>query len=90
VCLGRVDPRDAFARYEQVLRPLVTRAQQLPPGAPKIAHPRTRLQVSAFRTAVRVAASPLLGRASGLASGYLSPPAEAITLPEYPIPAAAG
>jgi hypothetical protein len=73
-----------------VLRPLVTKAQQLPPGAPQIADPRSRLQLTAFRTAVRVAASPVLGRVSGLAGKFLSPPAEAITLPEYPIPAAAG
>ena len=87
---GHDDPRAAFARYEQVLRPLVTKAQQLPPGAPQIAHPRSRLQLAAFRTAVRVAASPLLGRVSGLAGKFMTPPAEAITLPEYPIPAAAG
>ncbi|WP_410621984.1 FAD-dependent monooxygenase [Amycolatopsis sp. cmx-8-4] len=86
---GHDDPRDAFARYEQVLRPLVTKAQQLPPGAPQIAHPRSRLQLAAFRTAVRVGSSPLLGRVSGLAGRFMTPPAEAITLPEYPIPAPA-
>lgn len=39
--------RNAFARYEHILRPYVTRAQHLPPGVPRIASPRTRAGIHA-------------------------------------------
>ncbi|MET1075204.1 MAG: FAD-dependent monooxygenase [Umezawaea sp.] len=84
---GHDDPRTAFARYERILRPLVTKAQNLPPGAPWIAHPRSTLGRGLFRTAVRVAGSPLLGRVAGLAGRLATPRAEAIALPDYPMPA---
>jgi 2-polyprenyl-6-methoxyphenol hydroxylase-like FAD-dependent oxidoreductase len=82
------DPHAAFARYEQVLRPLVTRAQKLAPGAPRIALPRGRLERTLFRTVLRAASSPLFGQVAGLAGRYNTPPAEAIALPDYPMPAA--
>jgi 2-polyprenyl-6-methoxyphenol hydroxylase-like FAD-dependent oxidoreductase len=81
------DPRTAFARYEQVMRPLVTRGQKLPPGAPRSAHPRNRAELAVFRTTLRLAAMPLVGRLSGLAGTFTRPPAEAIALPDYPIAA---
>ena len=80
------DPRAAFAAYERVLRPLVTKAQKLPPGAPRIAHPRGRVQQGLFRTAVRVASAPLVNRVAGVAQGWTTPPAEAIELPDYRMP----
>jgi 2-polyprenyl-6-methoxyphenol hydroxylase-like FAD-dependent oxidoreductase len=76
------DPLAALARYEQVLRPLVTRAQKLPPGTPRLAHPRTAAGVAAFRAATRLATSPAFGALSGL----VRPPADAITLPDYRVP----
>jgi 2-polyprenyl-6-methoxyphenol hydroxylase-like FAD-dependent oxidoreductase len=68
----------AFARYEAVMRPYVTRAQELPPGTPRLAHPRTRGGIVAFHAALRIAA-----RLSWLGDRLVSPPADEIALPEY-------
>lgn len=81
------DPHTALARYEQVLRPLVTRAQKLAPGAPRIVQPRTRVGRTVFRTVVRAASSPLFAGASGLTGRFTTPPAESIALPDYAMPA---
>lgn len=48
---------EALRRYEQRMRPLVAKAQRLPPGAPRLAHPTSRAGVAAVRTAVRLAGS---------------------------------
>ncbi|MDT9594261.1 FAD-dependent monooxygenase [Nocardioides zeae] len=47
----------AFERYEEWMRPLVEDAQDLPPGVPRLAAPRTRAGVQVLRWGVRVAAS---------------------------------
>ncbi len=78
--------RTAFARYEAVMRPYVDQAQKLPPGAPRIANPRSRAGVAVMNTVVRIAASPVAARLGGLASKLFSPPADAIDLPTYPTP----
>ncbi|WIB60171.1 FAD-dependent monooxygenase [Curtobacterium sp. MCLR17_007] len=77
---AHVDLRDAFGGYERVMRPWVERAQQLPPGTPRLANPVTRAGVTAFGLAVRVGASPVAGRIAG---HLFTPPAEAIDLPDY-------
>ncbi|MBW0117215.1 FAD-dependent monooxygenase [Pseudonocardia abyssalis] len=81
---GGGDHRVAFARYEATMRPYVEQAQDLPPGTPRLAHPRSRAGVSALRAAVRVAGSPVGKRVAGLAGGLFSPPADRIELPAYP------
>ena len=68
----------ALSRYEAVMRPYVTRAQDLPPGTPRLAHPRTRGGIAAFHAALRIAA-----RLSWLGDRLVSPPADEIALPEY-------
>lgn len=83
------DHRTAFARYETVMRPYVDRAQKLPPGAPRIANPRSRAGVAVMKTVLRFAASPAAERVGGVASALFAPPAEAIDLPAYPLPGAA-
>lgn len=77
---AHVDHRDGFAGYERVMRPYVQQAQKLPPGTPRLANPTSRLGVAAFGFAVRIAATPLVGR---LAGGLFTPPADAIDLPDY-------
>ena len=72
------DHRRAFARYEQVMRPYVERAQKLPPGTPRLAHPRTAAGVAVLRGGLAVAA-----RLSGLGGRLFSPPADALDLPAY-------
>jgi 2-polyprenyl-6-methoxyphenol hydroxylase-like FAD-dependent oxidoreductase len=81
----------ALAAYETRMRPYVERAQQLPPGAPGLVHPRTRTGVRALRAAVGVAGSAPAKRLGSLlgAASFASPPAEAIDLPHYPVPVSA-
>ena len=77
---SHVDHRDAFAGYDRIMRPYVEQAQQLPPGTPRIANPRTRLGLSALRLALRLASSRP-GKA--IAAQLFSPPADKIQLPDY-------
>ncbi|WP_137294962.1 FAD-dependent monooxygenase [Nocardioides dongxiaopingii] len=76
-------PDEAFAAYESWLRPLVEESQDLPPGAPRVANPRSRAGVALFRTGTRLAASgPVRSVASRLGSGSGSGSDEQRTLPE--------
>lgn len=77
---AHVDHRDAFGGYERLMRPYVAQAQNLPPGTPRLANPTSRVGVGAFRTALRVASTPLAKRLTG---GLFTPPADAIDLPDY-------
>ncbi|MFI5908437.1 FAD-dependent monooxygenase [Dactylosporangium sp. NPDC051541] len=74
------DHRDALRRYEERMRPYVAKAQQLPPGAPRLANPRTRAGVALFNTGLRLAASR---PARALGGRLFTPPAESIDLPDY-------
>lgn len=73
------DHRTAFRRYERIMRPYVTRGQQLPPGGASGYAPRSRL-------AIRLSAASM--RAStrwpvrNLLAGQFNK-AESITLPDY-------
>lgn len=71
---------DAFREYERIMRPYVDQAQNLPPGVPGVANPRTKLGIAAFRTVLRVAAVPAVSRITG---SIFSPPADKIVLPDY-------
>lgn len=71
---------DAFRAYERIMRPYVAQAQDLPPGTPRIAHPKTPAGVGLFHTAIRLAATPLVG---SLAGWLFTPPADRIDLPDY-------
>jgi 2-polyprenyl-6-methoxyphenol hydroxylase-like FAD-dependent oxidoreductase len=71
----------AFGAYEARMRPIVDLAQKLPPGAPRIINPTSRLGVGILRSAVRLAASaPVKALAARLMS---SAEADAPALPEY-------
>ncbi|RIJ56662.1 FAD-binding monooxygenase, partial [Clavibacter phaseoli] len=60
--------------------PYVEQAQQLPPGTPRLAHPRSAAGVAAFGLAVRAASTPV---ASRIGRRFMEPPADRIDLPEY-------
>ncbi|UFS59822.1 FAD-dependent monooxygenase [Subtercola endophyticus] len=77
---AHVHHRDAFAGYERIMRPYVEQAQQLPPGVPQIANPRTRAGLAALHVALRAASTPLVGR---LGAKFFTPPADKIDLPDY-------
>lgn len=77
---AHVDHRDAFRGYERIMRPYVTQAQQLPPGAPRIANPRTRIGIAALNVAAKIGASRAF---SAIGGKLFSPPADKIDLPDY-------
>jgi len=68
---------DAFASYERIMRPYVDLAQKLPLGVPRLMYPKTKLGIALFRAGLRLASSPPFRR------GLVSPPADAIDLPDY-------
>lgn len=72
--------RDAFRGYERIMRPYVDQAQQLPPGAPRIANPRTRAGIAVLNAAARIGASRAF---SAIGGKLFSPPADEIDLPDY-------
>lgn len=73
------DHRVAFPRYEQVVRPYVTKAQELPPGGVKSFAPDTafkiKLQALSMRSMDRWPVRPIMARQFAKASD--------ITLPAY-------
>ncbi|HTU59029.1 MAG TPA: FAD-dependent monooxygenase, partial [Polyangiales bacterium] len=74
------DHRRALASYETLLRPYVTKAQKLPPGAPRIANPMSQLGVHVLRGFLRIAASKPV---RAFANTLFTPPADAFTVPNY-------
>lgn len=79
--LGRsIDIETALQRYEEILRPFVTRAQDLPPGTPRLANPRSLAGRAIFHGVMRAAASRVGRR---LTAGLFRPPADAFKLPDY-------
>jgi 2-polyprenyl-6-methoxyphenol hydroxylase-like FAD-dependent oxidoreductase len=77
---AHVDHRDAFRGYERIMRPYVDQAQQLPPGTPRVANPRSRAGVALFGLAVRAGSTNLVGKVAGR---LFTPPADRIDLPDY-------
>ena len=77
-----VDHTQAFAAYEQRMRPYVAQAQSVPKFAPRLASPHSRLGIGLGHAVLRLATAPgfktLLGK-------FLSPKADAIDLPNYDV-----
>ncbi len=71
---------DAADGYERYMRPLVDAAQKLPPGAPRLAHPRSAVAVSVMRGLIRVAGSR---PARALADRFNSSESDPGELPTY-------
>ncbi|KQY59860.1 hypothetical protein ASD11_10080 [Aeromicrobium sp. Root495] len=76
---GSTDHVEAFARYEEWMRPLVEKAQDLPPGVPRLAAPSTRVGVQALKWGTRIAALPVV---QSIASRLTSGPEATRELPE--------
>ena len=51
------DHSDAFAAYDKAFRPYVTEIQKLPPGVPRLAHPKTKLGIFFLNTILNVISS---------------------------------
>ncbi|MDO7874402.1 FAD-dependent monooxygenase [Hymenobacter sp. ASUV-10] len=83
-------PEDAFAAYEQKLRPYVTKVQQLPPGVPGLAYPSSKLGVTVLNTLAGAFASGPVQKIVGLFSSRAADAEEDdFTLPDYSLPAEA-
>lgn len=75
------DLQAAFASYERLMRPFVTKAQKLIPGAPHLANPETAWGVWVMHMILSLVSwttglQAVLGRFAG-------PPVDAIVLPDY-------
>jgi 2-polyprenyl-6-methoxyphenol hydroxylase-like FAD-dependent oxidoreductase len=77
---GHEDHREAFAAYERIMRPIVRAAQALPPGAPRLAHPKSKLGIAVLHLGARLAAGVM---ASGIGNKLSAPPADKLHLPDY-------
>lgn len=77
---AHVHHQDGLAAYERVMRPYVDQAQDLPPGTPRLAHPRSRPGLVAFRTALRLAGSPAF---APVRRRMFAPPADRLQLPDF-------
>lgn len=70
----------ASAEYERLLRPYVRQAQHLPPGAPRIANPKTRTGLAILSAVLKIGATRAF---SALGEKFFTPPADKIELPDY-------
>ncbi|TNM69631.1 FAD-binding monooxygenase [Streptomyces sp. NP160] len=72
----------ALEAYERTLRPLVDAAQKLPPGTPRIGNPRHTAEIRVLGALVSAASSRPVQRLR-LGERLISPPADAVDLPEH-------
>lgn len=74
------DHRAGFEAFETRMRPFVEQAQKLPPGVPRVAHPKTAAGVAAFRGVLRLAGSKPV---QAVTSRFLGADAATLELPNY-------
>jgi len=74
------DHEQAFAAYEEWMRPIVEDAQDLPPGTPSIAAPETRAGVQVLKWGTKIAS---LSAVQSLASKLTSGPEAERDLPTF-------
>lgn len=78
------DHNEAFAAYEKLMRPFVKEIQQLPPGVPWVAHPKSKLGIRLFNAAIGLASSKAVKKIGKLfASNSPKKQVERIKLPDY-------
>ncbi|GGN13018.1 FAD-dependent oxidoreductase [Dyadobacter beijingensis] len=78
------DYRDGLKAYESLMRPYAESVQDLPPGVPRLAYPKTALGVSIVNTVMGVIASDAVQKVAGLFSK--SDPEEEMTMDGKPLP----
>ncbi|MFD2904990.1 FAD-dependent monooxygenase [Sphingobacterium anhuiense] len=61
--------QDAFEAYEKLMRPYVEDIQNLPPGVPWLAHPKTKFGIKVFNTVLGIASSKLVKKIAKLFGG---------------------
>lgn len=70
----------ALAAYERILRPLVTKSQDVPKFVPRFVHPRTRVGIAGLHAVQRVLTLPGI---RDLVVRAMTPAARAFALPDY-------
>lgn len=78
------DYKAAFAAYEKLLRPYVNEIQNLPPGVPHLAHPKSKFGIFLLNTVINIISSKLVKSIGSLfANKNKLPTDDTIVLPEY-------
>jgi 2-polyprenyl-6-methoxyphenol hydroxylase-like FAD-dependent oxidoreductase len=78
------DYQQAFSEYEKIFRPYVTKIQKLPPGVPKLAHPKSKLGINIFNTVINIISSKAVTKIGKLfAKKNKSSTDDTIILPDY-------
>lgn len=78
------DYQQAFSEYEKVFRPYVTKIQKLPPGVPKLAHPKSKIGISIFNTIINIISSKAIKKIGTLFSNKSKLSTDdTIELPDY-------
>jgi 2-polyprenyl-6-methoxyphenol hydroxylase-like FAD-dependent oxidoreductase len=78
------DYKEAFAAYEKLLRPYVNEIQNLPPGVPHLAHPKSKIGISILNTVINIISSKVMRSIGSLfANKNKLPTDDSIVLPEY-------
>ena len=78
------DHEKAFKAYEQLLRPIVKKIQDLPPGVPWMAHPKTRTGIALLNFALSIYGSKPVNALKKLFSGKPKDKYDdGIVLPDY-------
>jgi 2-polyprenyl-6-methoxyphenol hydroxylase-like FAD-dependent oxidoreductase len=78
------DYKDAFAAYEKLLRPYVNEIQNLPPGVPHLAHPKSKIGIFLLNTVINIISSKFVKSIGSLfANKNKLSTDDSIVLPEY-------
>ena len=76
----------AFTAYETLMRPHVNLVQKLPPGAPRLAHPKSKTGIALFNAVIRIISGRAVKKLSALFSAKdKSPTDDTIILPDYQV-----
>ncbi|KAL9111258.1 MAG: hypothetical protein Q9227_004336 [Pyrenula ochraceoflavens] len=76
------DYEKAFSEYDNIMRPYVTNAQKLPPGAPAVANPQSNLGISILNSTLSFVQKSGLGYLAAKL-GEKMPTSEKLDLPDY-------
>ncbi len=76
---------DAFASYENILKPFIKKVQSLPPGVPYLAHPKGKIGLLLMHTILRIIGSKFLRKIGKLFGSKTKSPYDdnRINLPMY-------
>jgi 2-polyprenyl-6-methoxyphenol hydroxylase-like FAD-dependent oxidoreductase len=78
------DHQQAFAAYEKIFRPYVTKIQKLPPGVPKLAHPTSKIGIVILNTIINIISSKVVKKIGTLFTNQnKSSTDDTIELPDY-------